>query len=175
MKIFFEEKESLMVKQFYDKEELVRCANGELFSPESGKLPLDEMLLIDRITEITVDGGKYGKGYIVAEYDINPDLWFFKVHFKDDPVMPGSLGFDALLQLTGFFLVWSGIKGKGRALGCDKLQFRGQVLPTHKKVKYVIDIKRVIQMKLVMIIADGALFVDDEEIYTVENIRVGVF
>ncbi len=164
-----------MVKSFYTKEELIKCANGELFSPESGKLPLDEMLLVDRITVINNNGGKYGNGQIVAEFDINPDLWFFGVHFKDDPVMPGSLGFDALLQLTGFYLVWSGIKGKGRALGCDKLQFRGQVLPSHKVVKYVVDIKRIMQMKLVMVIADGTLFVDDEEIYTVENMRVGVF
>lgn len=163
-----------MRKQAYNKDELIKCANGELFDPESGKLPLDEMLLLDRIVEINNEGGKYNKGEIIAEIDINPELWFFKVHFKDDPVMPGSLGLDALLQLVGFFLVWSGYKGKGRALGCEKLNFRGQILPTHKKVTYKVDIKRIINMSLVMIIADGSLFVDGEEIYTVENMRVGL-
>lgn len=164
-----------MKRNSYDKNELIECSQGRLFSPDAGKLPMDEMLLIDRIVEINDNGGAYGKGQIVAEFDINPDLWFFKVHFLNDPVMPGSLGLDALLQLTGFFLVWNGSEGKGRALGCDKLNFRGQILPHNKKVTYIVDIKRIMNLKLAMIFADGKLLCDGEEIYTVENMRVGVF
>jgi len=164
-----------MKKNSYNKEELIKCSKGELFHTDSGKLPMDEMLLIDRIIEINDTGGQYGCGQIIAEFDINPDLWFFKVHFLNDPVMPGSLGLDALLQLTGFFLVWNGTQGKGRALGCDKLNFRGQILPHHHKITYIVDIKRVMNLKLVMIFADGILFVDGEEIYSAENMRVGVF
>ncbi len=164
-----------MKKNSYNKEELIDCSLGKLFSPESGKLPMDEMLLVDRIVEINDDGGAYGKGQIIAEFDINPELWFFKVHFLNDPVMPGSLGLDALLQLTGFFLVWNGTKGKGRALGCEKLDFRGQILPTSKKVTYIVDIKRIMNLKLAMIFADGRLLCDGEEIYSVNNMRVGVF
>ncbi len=164
-----------MKKNSYNKEELIECSLGKLFHPDSGKLPMDEMLLVDRIVEINDNGGAYGKGQIVAEFDINPDLWFFQVHFLNDPVMPGSLGLDALLQLTGFYLVWDGIQGKGRALGCDKLNFRGQILPHNKKVTYIVDIKRIMNLKLAMIFADGKLLCDGEEIYTVENMRVGVF
>lgn len=162
-------------KNSYDYDELIKAGTGELFGQEYGKLPLPNMLMMDRITNISKEGGLYGKGIIVAELDVNPDLWFFKCHFQDDSVMPGSLGLDALLQLTGFFLVWLDYKGKGRALGCEKLKFFGQVLPTNKKVTYIVDIKRIINLKLTMIIADGRLLVDDKEIYTCENMRVGLF
>lgn len=159
----------------YNYDELILAGKGELFGPEYGKLPLPNMLMMDRITDINSKGGKYGKGEVIAELDIKPDLWFFGCHFHEDSVMPGSLGLDALLQLTGFYLVWADYKGKGRALGCDKLKFFGQVLPTNKKVTYIVHIKRIINLKLTMIIADGIVQVDGKDIYTCEDMKVGLF
>ena len=131
--------------------------------------------MFDRITEISSEGGIRDKGFIEAQLDINPDLWFFGCHFVDDPVMPGCLGLDALWQLCGFFLSWSGCKGKGRALGAGKVKFTGQVLPTAKKVIYNLNVKRLIARKLSMIIADGTVSVDGRTIYTAEDLRVGLF
>ncbi len=162
-------------KTAYDYDDLIACAKGKLFSPDSGRLPLPDMLMTDRITLIRNDGGAYGKGEIVAEMDINPDLWFFKCHFEGDPVMPGCLGLDALWQLVGFFLVWSGHPGKGRALGVGKVKFAGQVLPKAQRVTYRISIKRLITRKLVLAIADGTVEVDGREIYTADDLRVGLF
>lgn len=162
-------------KTAYGYDELIACAKGELFTPDSGRLPLPDMLMTDRISMIRNDGGEYGKGQIIAEMDINPDLWFFKCHFEGDPVMPGCLGLDALWQLVGFFLVWSGHPGKGRALGVGKVKFSGQVLPSAKLVTYKINIKRLITRKLVLAIADGTVEVDGREIYTAEDLRVGLF
>jgi 3-hydroxyacyl-[acyl-carrier protein] dehydratase/trans-2-decenoyl-[acyl-carrier protein] isomerase len=165
----------MSLQNSFTKEELVACGHGELFGEGNARLPVDNMLMLDRITSITVDGGKYGKGQIVAELDINPDLWFFECHFPTDPVMPGCLGLDAMWQLVGFFLGWKGNPGRGRALGSGEVKFFGQVLPTAKKVTYTIDLKRVIERKLVMGIADGSLSVDGKEIYTATDLRVGLF
>ena len=163
-----------MYPDHFDKEDLIRCGHGQLF-PGAMRLPIDEMLMVDRITHIGADDGEYGKGSLVAELDINPDLWFFKVHFEGDPVMPGCLGLDAMWQLVGFFLGWRGNPGRGRALGCGEVKFRGQVLPSAKKVTYRIDIKRVMEQKLVMGIADARMEVDGREIYQAKDLRVGLF
>jgi 3-hydroxyacyl-[acyl-carrier protein] dehydratase/trans-2-decenoyl-[acyl-carrier protein] isomerase len=162
-------------KNAYDYEELLASGHGELFGPTNGRLPLPNMLMIDRITRVSEEGGKYGKGEIRAELDIRPDLWFFACHFESDPVMPGCLGLDAMWQLVGFHLVWQGLEGRGRALGVGKVKFTGQILPTAKLVTFQIDIKRVISRRLNMAIADGALSVDGREIYTAEDLRVGLF
>ncbi len=159
----------------YNYEELLDCAHGKLFGPTNGRLPLPNMLMTDRVTLITDEGGKYGKGEIKAELDIRPDLWFFGCHFESDPVMPGCLGLDAMWQLVGFHLVWLGLQGRGRALGVGKVKFTGQVLPKAKLVEYQIDIKRIISRRLNMAIADGTMSVDGREIYTAEDLRVGLF
>lgn len=159
----------------YNRGELELCGIGELFGSDTGKLPTGNMLMIDRVVEINKEGGLHGKGYIKAELDINPDLWFFGCHFVGDPVMPGCLGLDALWQLCGFYLSWIGCKGKGRALGSGQVKFSGQVLPTAKKVTYTLNMKRVINRRLSMVIADGIMSVDDREIYTADDLRVGLF
>lgn len=164
-----------MQKNRFDRDDLLASGHGEMFGPGNGRLPLPPMLMMDRITSITADGGPAGKGQIIAEFDINPDLWFFKCHFEGDPVMPGCLGLDALWQLVGFFLCWKGNPGRGRALGVGEVKFFGQVLPSAKRVRYEIDMKRVVERKLVMAIADGRVFVDDREIYTATDLRVGLF
>jgi 3-hydroxyacyl-[acyl-carrier protein] dehydratase/trans-2-decenoyl-[acyl-carrier protein] isomerase len=159
----------------YTYEELLKCGRGELFGQGNAQLPAPNMLMCDRITHISEVGGNYDKGEIHAELDIKPDLWFFDCHFKGDPVMPGCLGLDAMWQLVGFYLGWSGHPGRGRALGVGEVKFTGQVLPTAKDVRYQIDIKRVIARGLVLGIADGSLSVDGRVIYTATNLRVGLF
>jgi 3-hydroxyacyl-[acyl-carrier protein] dehydratase/trans-2-decenoyl-[acyl-carrier protein] isomerase len=156
-------------------EELLACGRGELFGPGNAQLPLPPMLMFDRITSITEDGGSAGKGQIVAELDVKPDLWFFPCHFQGDPVMPGCLGLDAMWQLTGFFLGWMGAPGRGRALGVGEVKFTAMVTPEVKKVEYVVDVQRLILRKLNMAIANGVLKADGEVIYTTTNMRVGTF
>jgi 3-hydroxyacyl-[acyl-carrier protein] dehydratase/trans-2-decenoyl-[acyl-carrier protein] isomerase len=158
----------------YEYEDLLACGRGELFGPGNAQLPLPPMLMFDRISEISETGGEYGKGMIRAELDVNPDLWFFGCHFKGDPVMPGCLGLDALWQMVGFFLGWTGGEGRGRALGLGELKLAGQVMPNVRKIVYNVDIKRVIRMKLWLGIADGWLSADDEIIYRAKDLRVGL-
>lgn len=162
-------------KSSYSYEELIACGNGELFGPGNAQLPLPPMLMFDRITHISQEGGEHGKGEIRAELDVSKDLWFFDCHFKGDPVMPGCLGLDAMWQLVGFYLGWLGAPGSGRALGLGELKFTGQVLPEIKKVEYVLDLKRVINRKLVLGIADGRVVADGETIYEAKDLKVGLF
>ncbi|SHF70036.1 3-hydroxydecanoyl-[acyl-carrier-protein] dehydratase [Kaistia soli DSM 19436] len=159
----------------YDYESLLACGRGELFGEGNAQLPLPPMLMFDRITSISEEGGEYGKGHIRAELDVTPDLWFFACHFKGDPVMPGCLGLDALWQMLGFFLGWSGSPGRGRALSTGELKFSGMVLPNVKLVEYGVDLKRVLRSKLVLGIADGWLKADGETIYRAKDLRVGLF
>ena len=159
----------------FSYDELIACGNGDLFGPGNALLPLPPMLMFDRITNIDEVGGKFGKGEILAELDVNPDLWFFKCHFETDPVMPGCLGLDAMWQLIGFYLGWKGGPGHGRALGAGEVKYFGQVLPEAELVTYHIHIKRVIMRKLVMGIGDATMQVDGREIYNAKDLRVGLF
>lgn len=159
----------------YEYEDLLASGRAELFGEGNAQLPLPPMLMFDRITRIEEDGGEHGKGVIVAEFDINPDLWFFSCHFKGDPVMPGCLGLDALWQMTGFFLGWLGAPGKGRALSVGEVKFSGMVEPTVSKVEYVVNLKRVIRRKFTLGIGDGILKADGEPIYSAKDLRVGLF
>ena len=162
-------------KNTYTKEDLIACGEGKMFGPGNAQLPMPNMLMLDRIPHISTSGGEYGKGEIIAELDINPDLWFFDCHFPGDPVMPGCLGLDAMWQLVGFYLGWRGNPGRGRALGSGEVKFTGQILPSSKLVTYHINLKRVIERKLVMGIADGRVSVDGKDIYFAKDLRVGLF
>ncbi|MGE0595614.1 MAG: 3-hydroxyacyl-[acyl-carrier-protein] dehydratase FabA [Hyphomonadaceae bacterium] len=156
-------------------EDLINSGEGLMHGPGNAQLPLPPMLMFDRIANIGEDGGAYGKGHILAEFDINPERWFFACHFKGDPVMPGCLGLDAMWQLTGFFMAWSGSPGRGRALGVGEVNFRGQITPDTKLVTYEIDVKRTIRRQLHMIVADGVTKADGRTIYTAKDLKVGIF
>ena len=164
-----------MKKSSYTYDELINCGNGGLFGPGNAKLPLPPMLMFDRITQINDNEGAFKKGFLKAELDIKKDLWFFDCHFKDDPVMPGCLGLDAMWQILGFYLLWSGNHGIGRALGAGQVKFYGQVLPHAKTVKYGIHVKRMLSTKTVLGVADGLMYVDGKEIYSAKNLKVGLF
>lgn len=159
----------------YDLDGLMRCARGELFGPGNAQLPAPPMLMMDRITNIEPEGGAHGLGKIEAEFDVKPDHWYFKCHFLGDPVMPGCLGLDALWQMTGFFLGWRGMQGRGRALGVGEVKFKGMVTPTAKLIRYTVEFKRIIDRKLKLGIADGQMEVDGEVAFTTTDMRVGLF
>lgn len=164
-----------MRKSSFSRDDLLACGHGEMFGPGNARLPLPNMLMVDRILRITDEGGLHGKGEIIAELDIRPDLWFFQCHFESDPVMPGCLGVDAMWQLLGFWLAWRGNPGRGRALGSGEIKFFGQVLPRHQKVTYHLNFKRVVERKLVVGIADATMSVDGREIYSAQDLRCGLF
>jgi 3-hydroxyacyl-[acyl-carrier protein] dehydratase/trans-2-decenoyl-[acyl-carrier protein] isomerase len=159
----------------FTKDDLIACARGQMFGPGNAQLPAPPMLMFDRITDISAEGGAFGKGQMTAELDIRPDLWFFDCHFLGDPVMPGCLGLDAMWQLVGFFLAWSGGPGRGRAVGVGEVKFAGQVTPKVERVVYRIDFKKVIIRKLVMGVADGVLEADGRPIYEARDLRVGLY
>ncbi len=158
----------------YSYEELIQCGNGKLFGPGNAQLPQPPMLMFDRITHIANKGGEFDKGEIIAELDVNPNLWFFTCHFNEDSVMPGCLGLDAMWQLIGFYLGWLGGAGRGRALG-GSIKFTGQVLPSAKKITYRVNLKRVIERKLYMGIANATMSVDGRVIYEAKDLKVGLF
>ena len=158
----------------YDYGELIKCAKGELFGPDNARLPMPPMLMIDRITDISDDGGEFDKGHIEAEFDIKPDLWFFECHFEGNPIMPGCLGLDALWQLTGFNLGWRGMLGRGMALGVGEVKLSGMVRPDRKMLKYRVDFTRVIDRKIKVGVANGHVHADGELIYTVKDMKVGL-
>ena len=162
-------------KNNYNYEDLLTCAKGELFGPGNAQLPMPPMLMFEKITNISSNGGTNDKGVIQAEMAIKPDLWFFDCHFIDDPVMPGCLGLDAMWQLLGFYLGWLGEKGKGRAISVGNVKFSGMILPQTKKLEYTINLKRVLTSKLVLGIADGILSADGEIIYEASDLRVALF
>lgn len=159
----------------FNRDDLIKAGKGDLFSSASPRLPLPNMLMMDRIAHIASEGGAYGKGEVIAELDVTPELWFFGCHFETDPVMPGCLGLDALWQLSGFYMGWAGYEGKGRALGVKEVKFTGQILPTAKKVTYRVDVRRLLALKLTMIVADGSVEVDGRTIYTAKDLKVGLF
>ena len=163
-------------KNSYKYEELIDCAKGKLFGPGNAKLPSPPMLMFDRITNIQDLNGKFKKGLIEAELDIKDKMWFFECHFKEDPVMPGCLGLDAMWQLVGFFLGWKGEPGKGRALGVNSVKFTGEVLKKVKIARYQVNMKRILKKENAVVgLADGILFSDNKLIYEAEGLKVGLF
>ena len=166
----------MIKKESYKYEELIDCGNGKLFGPGNARLPLPPMLMFSRITNIQENKGIFNKGLVEAELDLKSNLWFFNCHFKEDPVMPGCLGLDAMWQLVGFYLGWTGKPGKGRALGVNTVKFTGEVLINVKIAKYKIDIKKILNKEGATVgLANGILLADNKQIYEAENLKVGLF
>lgn len=165
----------MSAKNSYNYDELIDCGMNGLRGAGTAQLPVPPMLMFQRITQINDHGGPHGRGQVIAELDVDPEVWFFKCHFPGDPVMPGCLGLDALWQMIGFFLTWSGLPGKGRALGCGDVRFSGMVTPTTRLVRYEIDIRRLMNRSLILGIADGRMYADGKQIYTAADLRVGLF
>ncbi|MBL0226345.1 MAG: bifunctional 3-hydroxydecanoyl-ACP dehydratase/trans-2-decenoyl-ACP isomerase [Geobacteraceae bacterium] len=162
------------IKSSYTRDEILKCGTGELNGIAYPRLPLPDMLMIDRITRISDEGGRYGNGEVEAEFTVSADTWFFACHFKDDPVMPGSLAVDALCQLLGFYLGWKGYKGKGRALGIGEIKYRGEILPTSGTITYHLDIRKIVKSSIAMACADGQVLLHGHVVHTVKSMRVGI-
>jgi 3-hydroxyacyl-[acyl-carrier protein] dehydratase / trans-2-decenoyl-[acyl-carrier protein] isomerase len=158
----------------YTKEDLLKSGEGGYFGPGNAQLPSPPMLMMDRITEISLDGGEFGKGHMIGELDITPSLWFFDSHFRGDAVMPGCLGLDAMWQMIGYWLGWSGSPGKGRAIGVGDVKFRGHITPEIRRVRYEVDMRQVRRGRLVLGIADGRVLADDTSVYVAKDMRVGL-
>jgi 3-hydroxyacyl-[acyl-carrier protein] dehydratase / trans-2-decenoyl-[acyl-carrier protein] isomerase len=158
----------------YTKEDLLKSGEGNYFGAGNAQLPAPPMLMMDRITEISMNGGEFGKGHIVGELDVTPSLWFFNCHFPGDAVMPGSLGLDAMWQMIGYWLGWSGSPGKGRAIGVGEVKFSGNITPETRCVRYKVDMRQVRRGRLVLGIADGRVFADDSCVYIARDMRVGL-
>jgi 3-hydroxyacyl-[acyl-carrier protein] dehydratase/trans-2-decenoyl-[acyl-carrier protein] isomerase len=161
-------------KNSFSREDLLKCGTGELDGIEYPRLPLPDMLMFDRITKISDQGGAYGCGEVEAEFDVNADTWFFACHFKDDPVMPGNLALDALCQLLGFYLGWKGHKGKGRALGIGEVKFRGEILPTSGRITYHLDIRKIVKGSIAIAFADGQVLLGGHVVHTARSLQVGI-
>jgi 3-hydroxyacyl-[acyl-carrier protein] dehydratase/trans-2-decenoyl-[acyl-carrier protein] isomerase len=158
----------------YTRDDLLRASDGGYFGPGNAQLPAPPMLLMDRIPEISLDGGEFGKGHAIAELDIVPSLWFFDCHFPGDPVMPGCLSLDAMWQIVGYWLGWSGSPGTIRALGVGAVKFRGHITPDIKRVRYQVDMRQVRRGRLALGIADGRVLADDTCVYVARDVRVGL-
>jgi len=161
-------------KSTFTRDDLLKCGTGELDGVKYPRLPLPDMLMLDSITHISEEGGKYGRGAVEAEFEVNPDAWFFACHFKDDPIMPGCLGLDGLCQLLGFYLGWKGYKGKGRAFGIGEVKYTGEILPTSGKISYHVDIKKIVHSSITMAIADGEISVKGQVVHSAKSLRVGI-
>ncbi len=166
-------------RDHFNFEEVLAFAYGKLVDDPPGdfdaKFPVPPFLMVDRILSIE-SNGKQGK--IIAELDIKLDAWYFQCHFPGDPVQPGCLGVDAIWQLLGFFCVWRGALGTGRALGCGDVAFNGQIRPFNKCARFEVDVRRYSLLKesgASIVIGDGRIFIDNELIATVGQARTGVF
>ena len=164
----------MYMKSSFTRDEILKCGSGELDGIEYPRLPLPDMLMLDCITNISDEGGIYGRGVVDAEFEISPDCWFFACHFKDDPVMPGSLALDALCQLLGFYLGWKGYKGKGRAFGIGEVKYKGEIVPASGKITYHLDIRKIVRSSITMAIADGQVLLHGQVVHTAKSLRVGI-
>ena len=163
----------------FNQEQIIAFAYGTLVDnpPESflARLPAPPFLMFDRIVELSANGSK---GFIIAEQDIRLDAWYFQCHMPGDPVQPGCLGVDAIWQLLGFYCVWRGALGSGRALGCGEVAFSGQIRPFNRLVRYEVEVKRLTHLKesgTTIVIGEGRIFVDGERVAEVHGARAGVF